>query len=114
MNHFFNSFTAYAVELVNPNSLNPALPVSTSPNAMEQFFGDLFPMLVKIIAAIAILAIAYWGIMYILSGVPGIKGVSKDRIWNSLLGLLLALSAYLILEIINPDILASLKTFVNN
>lgn len=105
----FAPIITYAVEL-NPDSLNPMTPVSDMPT----FISDFFPMMVKIIAAIAVLSIAFWGIRYMYSNVPGMEKVSKDRIWGALLGLLLALSSYMILNIINPNIITSVECFVNS
>ncbi len=104
-------FNLMLVVELNPDSINPS--TSGLPD-MPTFLGDLFPTLVKVIAAVAVLTIAYWGIRYMLSNVAGTKGVSKDRIWSTLLGLLLALSAYLILNVINPDIIGSLSNFVGS
>jgi hypothetical protein len=105
-------FNLLGVSLI-PDSLNPAISIARTTTSTAAFFSDLFPTLVKVIAAIAVLSIAYWGIQYMLSNVAGTKGVSKDRIWNSLIGLLLALSAFLILNIINPRIIESLNCFVS-
>jgi hypothetical protein len=107
----FNLMLIFQVPLVADSS---AIDPKTGLSNIPTFLGDLFPTLVKVIAAIAVLTIAYWGIRYMLSNVAGTKGVSKDRIWSTLLGLLLALSAYLILEIINPDIIGSLSNFVGS
>lgn len=100
-----------AVEFIPDNS---AIDPGSDLPSISTFLGTLFPTLVKVIAAIAVLTIAYWGIMYMLSNVAGIKAMGKDRIWNTLLGLLLALSAWLILNIINPDIVGSLNRFVGS
>lgn len=87
---------------------------TTELSSVPEFVGSVFPTLVAIIAAAAVLAIAFWGVRYMLSNVAGIKGVSKNRIWDALFGLLIALSAYLILKTINPDILNSLNNLVSN
>ena len=96
---------------LNPDSLNPTNPLGSGASMMATFVGDLFPMMIKIIAAIAVLTIAFWGIRYMYSNVPGMEKVSKERIWSVFLGLLLALTAYLILQIINPEILTSTNSF---
>lgn len=101
----------FAIPLI-PDSLNP---LNTGPlPGMPEFISDLFPTLVKVVAALAVLTIAYWGIRYILSGIPGIKSFGQERMWSALLGLLLALSAYLILDIINPNIIQSLRDFTGS
>lgn len=45
------------------------------------------------------------GLEYITSDIPGIKLDGKSKIWKALLGLGIALTSYLILNLINPDLL---------
>jgi len=90
-------------------------PPNTRPVAevtIQKFFYDLAPLLIKIIAALAILVIAYWGLRYMVSNIPGMKGESKKRIGAAVFGLLLALGTWLILSTINPKINATLKDFL--
>lgn len=84
----------------------------TDPNGFQKYLSDLFSKLISVIAVLAVLTIAYWGLKYILSGIPGIKTVSKERIWLAFWGLILALSAWLILDTINPQINATLKDWL--
>lgn len=90
---------------------NPGQTLETFPK-LDAWVSETFPLLIQIISAIAVLAIAYWGIRYILSGIPGIKSYGKERMWSAILGLLLALAAYLILKTINPDILSAVNNFL--
>jgi hypothetical protein len=84
----------------------------TDPNGFQKYLSDLFSKLISVIAVLAVLTIAYWGLKYILSGIPGIKTVSKERIWLAFWGLILALSAWLILDTINPQINETLKDWL--
>ena len=45
------------------------------------------------------------GIEYITSDIPGVKLDGKSKIWKALLGLFIALTSYLLLSLINPDLL---------
>lgn len=49
-------------------------------------------------------ALVYGGLMYMLSGTITSKEEAKKQIWGAIAGLVLALSAYLILNTINPDL----------
>jgi hypothetical protein len=101
------------------NNSNPVVP-TVPDNTLQGFptlgtwVTDNFPLFIKLIAAIAVLTIAYWGLRYILSGIPGIQSYGKERMWSAILGLILALAAYMILEIINPDILNSVNSFLSS
>ena len=46
------------------------------------------------------------GLEYIASDLPGKKSGAKDKIWNAAKGLLIALTSYLLLNLINPDLVA--------
>jgi hypothetical protein len=93
---------------MNPTVLQGTKPVA-SYQSLGEFLNPLFLQLIKITAALAVLVIAYWGLLYMVSLVPGIKLESKGRITAALYGLLLALAALLILNVINPDITKTLN-----
>lgn len=67
------------------------------------YIADLFKITIGIAAALAVLAIAYSGIKYMMSDVVTSKEDAKKGIQNALLGLLLAITSYLILYTISPD-----------
>lgn len=62
------------------------------------------------LASAAIFVITVYGVKYMLSELPNVKNDAKGRIADALIGLVLALSAYLILEIINPTLLTDTFT----
>ena len=64
-----------------------------------------FRAAITIGAMIAVLRIAYAGFIYMTSDIWSSKSSAKEILQNSLLGLLLLLAIYLILEQINPNIL---------
>jgi len=83
--------------------------IKKSEGAKEASLGNylslLFKTLIVLAGGIAVLIIVVSGLQYILSEVPGIKSSSKGRITEALVGLVLALSAWLILNTINPDLI---------
>lgn len=71
-----------------------------------QYAKQMFPFLLSIAAILAVVMIVVGGIQYVASaGNTSLLGDAKDRIYNAMLGLLLALTAWLILYTINPDLL---------
>lgn len=73
--------------------------------SLGHYLSLLFKTLIGLAGGIAVLIIVVSGLQYILSEVPGIKSSSKGRITEALIGLILALSAWLILNTINPDLI---------
>src|SRR3989344_5264779 len=65
---------------------------------------NLIKIGIGVASGLAVLAIAYSGIKYMMSDVVTNKSDAVQGIKNALLGLLLAISSYLILYTINPDL----------
>ena len=65
----------------------------------------LFTTVLVIAAVLAVIMLVWGGIEYTVSSVPGIKTEGLNRIWAALGGLIIALTAWLILNTINPDLL---------
>ena len=82
--------------------------IGGQPGAQESSLGNylslLFTTLIGLAGGISALIIVISGLQYILSEVPGVKTSAKGRIQEALIGLVLALAAYLILYTINPDL----------
>jgi len=82
--------------------------ISGQPGTQERSLGNylslIFKTLIGLAGGISVLNIVIGGFEYILSEVPGVKTSGKERIRNSLVGLILALAAWLILYTINPDL----------
>lgn len=57
-----------------------------------------------LVGVVGLGALVYGGFTYMLSGTATSKEEAKKRIWGAITGLILALSAYLILNTINPDL----------
>jgi len=90
------------VTLLEPSVIGKQ-PGDTVPDINEYIKGAFKPFL-GLIAALSVVMIIWGGLEYIFSQVPGIKTEAKQRIWAAILGLILALGAYLLLETINPQI----------
>jgi len=73
-------------------------------NDLNEYLAFAFPLAVRLAATLAILMIVLSGFQYMLSVKGGGKEEAKNRIYDAVFGLLLALAAWLILNTINPDL----------
>lgn len=81
-------------------------------SGFPEYISRIIPFLLAFAALAAFVQIVFGGILRATSGGnPTAIGDANDRIWQAILGLVLAFSAYLILRTINPD-LVSLKFLV--
>lgn len=69
------------------------------------FINKVFVGMISLGAILAVLRLAWAGFVYMSSDLPGAKGNAKEIISDTLLGLFLLLSIWLILYQINPQIL---------
>jgi len=62
-----------------------------------------------VLFVVVISAVVFWfilgGLGYILSDLPSVKNAGKKKLTNALIGLAIALSSVLLLQLINPDLL---------
>ena len=99
-----NAQTTY--KLIEP------LPGIHETTGFSDFIGRFIPFLLAFATLAAFVQIVFGGILRATSGGnPTAIGDANNRIWMAIGGLVLALSAYLILNTINPD-LVSLRFFV--
>lgn len=78
---------------------------------LSTYLESLFVFGISIAGILAVLMIVIGGIQYMTAyGNPGKVGDAKNRIYQALLGLLLAISAWLILYTINPDLVKGVLT----
>ena len=89
-----------AVQLLEPSVIQN----TPSVDNINTYLDKAFSIFITLAAVLAVLMIAWGGLEYILSKLPGAKAEGKERIRQTLWGLLLVLAAYLILETINPCI----------
>lgn len=73
--------------------------------SLAQFFNTLFKTAIVVGAMLAVMKLGYAGFLYMTTDLPGSKSNARSIISQALLGLLLLLSVWLILNQINPDIL---------
>lgn len=79
--------------------------VKTATN-FTTYLKALFPFLLSVAAVLAFVMIVIGGIFYITSaGNPAAVSSAKDRIKAAIIGLLIAVSSYLIINAINPNLL---------
>lgn len=83
-----------------------AIPGAPRRNNFIEYLGDLYGFGIAIAAILAIFMIALGSFIYIVSsaGNSAKMGNAKDMIFNALYGLIIVLIAYLILFVVNPDL----------
>jgi len=82
---------------------NPKIPENAICD-VNGFLNFAFKLLIGLTAVILVLRLIYEGYQYIVTDIPFLKASAKSGFFTSLLGLLLALSAFLILNTINPKL----------
>ena len=101
MNSFFLIAHAVTISTAIPGSY--ANSTSSSPGA---FVANFYQFALLIGGILAFGAIVFGGIKYVASaGNPSAQSDGKEWIWGALIGLLLLAGAYLILKVINPQLL---------
>ena len=79
-------------------------------SSLDTYFKYIYQIGLGIVGIIALITIVIGGVMYMTSaGNISQKSEAKDRITSAMLGLILALGAYLILYTINPDLVKLTK-----
>lgn len=97
--------SAGAVSAVTTVTL-PGVNAGTSPG-VSSYLSSIYTLGVGLAGVLAVLMIVIGGIQYIGSGMsPSAKEDAKGRITNAILGLLLALASWLILNTINPNLVS--------
>ena len=92
---------------------NAIIPGTENPQDFTDFVGGLLPQIITVLVLLTVISLAWWGIGYFLKNIPGFKSYAKTRIWDIILGLILIFGAYLILQVVNPNINNS-KIFDNS
>jgi len=78
---------------------------SKSTEALGKYLNIIIRLFIGFCAVLAVIMIVIGGVEYMTSELISGKEAGKDRIREALLGLLLALGAYTLLNTINPDLL---------
>lgn len=71
---------------------------------INDFLNYMFKLLVSLAAVLLVLRLVYEGYQYIVTDIPFLKANAKSGFMEALGGLALALSAYLILNTVNPKL----------
>ena len=80
--------------------------VGTGSNAnIGAYFSQMYQVGVGVATALAVLMVIWGGVEYITTDAIGGKEEGKQKVQNAILGLILALGSYLILQTINPALL---------
>ena len=79
----------------------------TKPDGFSSYLNLIIKLFIGICAVLAVIMIVVGGIEYMTSELPGLKSEGKDRIIQAILGLILALGAWTLLNTINPKLLDS-------
>lgn len=97
-------FAAFA-PLSQGTEASPLLSGILRSESLPQFLNGLFKFAIAIGAMLAVLQFARAGFMYMTSDIWSDKQHAKDILGDAVLGLLLLLAVWLILNTINPEIL---------
>ena len=76
-------------------------------SALGKYISLIIKLVIGISAVLAVVMIVMGGIEYMGSELISSKEAGKERIQNAILGLLIAMSAYALLNTINPDLFKS-------
>jgi hypothetical protein len=100
---FFLPLLSFAQDFV-PLVGIPYLETSADERSLGDYVNALYIAAISIAAVLAVLRIIYAGVQYMLTDVVTQKGAAKKTIRNALIGLILIVAAFLILNTINPQL----------
>lgn len=92
-------------ELLAPIPLGGADSAPADKTTAEPYIKGVFMLIIAIAGGLAVVRIIFGGIQYMSTDAFEGKSDAKNTIQNALWGLLLAISAWLILYTINPDLI---------
>ena len=92
-------------ELLAPIPLDGADSEPAETTNAEQYIEGIFTLIIAIAGGLAVVRIIFGGIQYMSTDAFEGKSEAKNTIQNAIWGLLLAISAWLILFTINPDLI---------
>jgi len=106
----YASFASAALEVSDYPKI-PGLPELTTTSDLSDYVGYIFGIITYMAGAIAVISFAVGAVQLILSASsPSLAGEAKERMKGSILGLILTLSAIVILKTINPAIINTTLT----
>src|SRR3989344_4832352 len=92
-------------ELLGPIPLSGVDSAPTDETTAELYIKGVFMLIIAIAGGLAVVRIIFGGIQYMSTDAFEGKSDAKNTIQNAIWGLLLAISAWLILFTINPDLI---------
>jgi hypothetical protein len=105
---FFNFLSVEFALAADPQKYIPLAPIDNVSTGAGVAFGEYIPNLYKLgiglAAALAVVVLAWGGIRYMTSDVISNKSAAVQMMRNAVGGLILALSSFLLLNTINPDL----------
>ncbi|HRH31078.1 MAG TPA: pilin [Candidatus Paceibacterota bacterium] len=72
---------------------------------IDDYFGMIYRIAIGLAGTLAVLMIFFGGVQYMTSDALQKKNDGRKRIWNAVIGLIIALSSYAILNTVNPRLL---------
>jgi len=106
----YATFVSAALEVSDYPKI-PGLPELTTTSDLGDYVGYIFGIITYMAGAIAVISFAVGAVQLILSASsPSLAGEAKERMKGSILGLILTLSAIVILKTINPNIVSTTLT----
>jgi hypothetical protein len=72
---------------------------------LGNYFGIMYKILIGLAGALAVIMIFFGGVQYMTTDALGEKEEARERISNAVIGLIIALGSYAILNTINPKLL---------
>jgi len=103
----FLAFAGFAFAQYSPLAPLPIGPGGTTPATwtLSTYLTGAIKLLVASAGALAVVMLVIGGTQYVAAGInPSAKGDAKERIGNALIGLILVLTSYLILNSIDPKL----------
>lgn len=97
----------------NSDKINPSFDPSDT-NALGGYINLIIKLIIGIAAVMAVVMIVIGGMQYMTSELISGKEEGKERIEHALLGLLIALGSYALLNTINPNLLSTDLSSVKN
>jgi len=88
----------------NEEAVKLQIPIGslTTASSLSQYIPAIYNYMIAIVGIVAIVMIMVGGLQYLTAGSSGRIGEAKSRIIGAVIGLIVALSAYTILQTINP------------
>ena len=91
---------------LSPIPMNPNPDLVGPPNSdISSYLKSLYNFGIGLAAGLAVLMVIWGGVEYMTTDAIGHQEEGKNKIQNAIMGLLLALSSYIILQTINKDLL---------